>query len=122
MIVILGAAGKTGRALICELAERGHAVRALVRRPEQQEQALTDGAREAVMADLYDAPAITAALHGAQAAYHLSPNVNPQEEALGQLVIAAARDAGLPHLVYHSVLHPQTEDMPHHWHKLRVEE
>jgi hypothetical protein len=25
-------------------------------------------------------------------------------------------------LVYHSVLHPQTEQMPHHWHKLRVEE
>jgi uncharacterized protein YbjT (DUF2867 family) len=30
--------------------------------------------------------------------------------------------AGIRHLVYHSVLHPQTEAMPHHWHKLRVEE
>jgi hypothetical protein len=24
-------------------------------------------------------------------------------------------------LVYHSVLHPQIEAMPHHWNKLRVE-
>ena len=122
MIVVLGAAGKTGRAIIRELAERGHAVRALVRRPEQQEQVLAGGAHEAVVADLYDAPALTAALHGAHAAYHLSPNVNPQEVELGQLVIAAAQAVGLPHLVYHSVLHPQTEDMPHHWLKLRVEE
>jgi uncharacterized protein YbjT (DUF2867 family) len=26
------------------------------------------------------------------------------------------------HFAYHSVLHPQTETMPHHWQKLRVEE
>jgi uncharacterized protein YbjT (DUF2867 family) len=25
-------------------------------------------------------------------------------------------------IVYHSVLHPQVEAMPHHWHKMRVEE
>ncbi len=28
----------------------------------------------------------------------------------------------MPRLVYHSVLHPQIEAMPHHWNKLRVEE
>ena len=33
-----------------------------------------------------------------------------------------ARRAGLEHFVYHSVLHPQTEKMKHHWGKLRVEE
>ncbi|MEM8862047.1 MAG: NmrA family NAD(P)-binding protein, partial [Chloroflexota bacterium] len=26
------------------------------------------------------------------------------------------------HFVYHSVLHPQTQEMPHHWNKLNVEE
>jgi uncharacterized protein YbjT (DUF2867 family) len=28
----------------------------------------------------------------------------------------------VPRLVYHSVLHPQIEAMPHHWNKMRVEE
>jgi NAD(P)H dehydrogenase (quinone) len=30
--------------------------------------------------------------------------------------------AGVRRLVYHSVLHPQIEAMPHHWQKLRVED
>ena len=38
------------------------------------------------------------------------------------MVIAAARSAGVEHFVYHSVLHPQVEAMPHHWLKMRVEE
>jgi len=121
MIVVLGAAGKTGRAIIRALAARGQAVRALVRRPAQQAEVLAEGAGEAVVGDLHDANAVAAALHGAQAVYHLSPNVNPHEVPLGQIVIAAARAAGVAHVVYHSVLHPQTEDMPHHWRKLRVE-
>ncbi len=130
MIVVLGAAGKTGRAVIRALAARGQAVRALrgptvralVRRPAQQAEVLAEGAAEAVVADLHDANAVSAALKGARAVYHLSPNVNPHEEALGRSVIAAARAAGVAQVVYHSVLHPQTEDMPHHWRKLRVEE
>ncbi len=36
--------------------------------------------------------------------------------------MAAAQTVGVERLVYHSVLHPQTEAMPHHWRKLRVEE
>ena len=62
------------------------------------------------------------AARGVQAIYHICPNVSPDEVAIGQVVIAAARSAGIERLVYHSVLHPQTEAIPHHWHKLRVEE
>ena len=54
--------------------------------------------------------------------YHVCPNVSPDEIAIGRVSIAAARSAGVEHFVYHSVLHPQTEAMPHHWLKLRVEE
>lgn len=122
MIVVMGAAGKTGRAVIRALAARGQAVRGLVRRAEQQAEVLAGGAAEAVVGDLHDPAAVAAALAGAQAVYHLCPNVHPDEIAIGQTVIAAARAAGVRHFVYHSVLHPQTEDMPHHWRKLRVEE
>jgi NAD(P)H dehydrogenase (quinone) len=62
------------------------------------------------------------AAYGVRAVYHICPNVSPDEVAIGQAAIAAARSAGVEHFVYHSVLHPQTEAMPHHWQKLRVEE
>ncbi len=48
--------------------------------------------------------------------------MHPEEVTIGEVVIAAARSAGCEHFVYHSVLHPQTQAMPHHWRKLRVEE
>jgi uncharacterized protein YbjT (DUF2867 family) len=48
--------------------------------------------------------------------------MSPNEIEIGQLALDAARAAGVEHFVYHSVLHPQTEAMPHHWQKLRVEE
>jgi NAD(P)H dehydrogenase (quinone) len=38
------------------------------------------------------------------------------------VMITSGRKAGVEHFVYHSVLHPQTEKMKHHWAKLRVEE
>jgi len=57
-----------------------------------------------------------------RAVYHICPNVNPEEQRIGGLVIGAARAAGVEHFVFHSVLHPQIEAMPHHWHKMRVEE
>jgi uncharacterized protein YbjT (DUF2867 family) len=48
--------------------------------------------------------------------------MSPDEIVIGKLVIGEARNAGVEHFVYHSVLHPQTEKMNHHWQKLRVEE
>jgi uncharacterized protein YbjT (DUF2867 family) len=48
--------------------------------------------------------------------------MSPEEMILGNLVIHAVQKAGVEHIVYHSVLHPQTEKMPHHWQKMRVEE
>ncbi len=48
--------------------------------------------------------------------------MDPNEVSIAENAITAARSAGLQHFVYHSVLHPQIEDMPHHWLKMRVEE
>jgi len=62
------------------------------------------------------------AAQGTRAIYHICPNVHPEEVAIGQTAIAAACSAGVEHFVYHSVLHPQVEAMPHHWLKMRVEE
>src|SRR5688500_17619521 len=44
------------------------------------------------------------------------------EMAISKLVIGQARKVRVEQFVYHSVLHPQTEKMNHHWQKMRVEE
>jgi uncharacterized protein YbjT (DUF2867 family) len=122
MILITGAAGKTGRAIIRALTARGAAVRALVHRPEQVQVIEALEAQEVLVGDLRAPATVEGAAHGTQAVYHICPNVSPDEVAIGQVAIEAARSAGVEHFVFHSVLHPQTEGMPHHWQKLRVEE
>lgn len=110
----MGAAGKTGRAVVQALTTRRSGVRPLVRRPI--------GLPGEVAVDMTDGSSLRRALIGVNALYHLAPNVHPDEVAIGRLVIAASRDAGIRNFVFHSVLHPQIEAMPHHWAKLRVEE
>lgn len=122
MILVTGAAGKTGRAVIEALVARHAPVRAMVRRQTQVAALRALGAEQVVVGDLLDEHHRRNACDGAQSIYHICPNVHPEEVAIGEGMIAAARDAGVTHLVYHSVLYPQIEAMPHHWHKLRVEE
>lgn len=62
------------------------------------------------------------AVEGVRAIYLIAPNVSPDEAPIGEIAIAAARSAGVERFVFHSVLHPQIEAMPHHWQKARVEE
>ncbi|RME50518.1 MAG: NAD-dependent epimerase/dehydratase family protein [Caldilineae bacterium] len=122
MILVTGAAGKTGQAVIGALARRGAVVRAMVRRPAQAETVRRLGAQEVVVGDLRRPAEVAAAVQGVQAIYHICPNMAADEIAIAGGVIDAARRAGVRRLVYHSVLHPQVEAMPHHWHKMRVEE
>lgn len=122
MILVTGGAGKTGRAVIRALTAKGEAVRALVHCPEQVRSVEEMGAREVVVGDMRLQATMDQATQGIRAVYHICPNVSPDEVAIGQVAMAAARSAGVKHFVYHSVLHPQIEAMPHHWQKLRVEE
>jgi uncharacterized protein YbjT (DUF2867 family) len=62
------------------------------------------------------------AVDGSESVYHICPNVNPDEFQLGNSIVASAVSANVGHFVFHSVLHPQVESMPHHWMKMRVEE
>jgi uncharacterized protein YbjT (DUF2867 family) len=75
-----------------------------------------------VIGDMRASPTLVSAMEGIRAVYHIPPNVNPDEVVIGETVIEAALTARVEHFVFHSVLHPQVEAMPHHWLKLRVEE
>jgi len=122
MILVTSAAGKTGQAVIRALVARGVAVRAFVRSAAHRELLKTIGATDVVIGALDDDAALLRAMHETDAVYHICPNVSPHELAYADAVIAAAEAAEVPRLVYHSVLHPQVEAMPHHFAKMRVEE
>jgi uncharacterized protein YbjT (DUF2867 family) len=122
MILVTGAAGKTGTAVVKALAARGARVRALVRRAERATAVKALGAAEVVIRSFDDSGALARAAAGARAIYHICPNVSRDEIAFARNVVAAAQAQHVSRLVYHSVLHPQIEAMPHHWAKMRVEE
>ena len=122
MILITGAAGKTGRAIIRALLGAKVEVRALVHRNEYVDLVRNEGAKAVIVGDMADPILMQKAMGGVQAVYHICPNVSPHEVIFGRVAISKASQAGVDHFVYHSVLHPQIQQMPHHWLKLRVEE
>jgi NAD(P)H dehydrogenase (quinone) len=122
MILITGAGGKTGKAVLKALVARSASVRAFVRNPAHESALKMVGAREVVIGAMDDPQALARATDGVEAIYHICPNVSPHEMSFATALIAAATGSSVSRFVYHSVLHPQIEAMPHHWNKLRVEE
>lgn len=122
MVLVTGAAGKTGLAIMEALKMDNWDIRALVHREEQVNSAVNSGASEVIVGDMRDRELMREAMRGTRKIYHICPNVSPDELAIGVLALEVAREQGLDHFVYHSVLHPQIEKMPHHWLKMRVEE
>lgn len=121
MILVTGAGGKTGRNLV-KVLSRVESICAFVHREEQVSDLQSLGAEKVIVGDMRDETAIRSAMGGVSVIYHICPNMSPDEEVIGRLIIDEAHKAGVEHFVYHSVLHPQTEKMKHHWGKMRVEE
>ena len=121
MILITGAGGKTGRSLVQALS-KVESICAFVHHEEHLSVLKGSGAQKVIVGDMGDATAIRSGMRDVRAVYHICPNMSPDETVIGNLVISAARESGVEHFVYHSVLHPQVEKMTHHWQKMRVEE
>jgi NAD(P)H dehydrogenase (quinone) len=122
MILVTGAAGKTGKAVVRALAAKGASVRALARRAEHTAALKALGATEICLGSFEDSHALERAVAGVRAIYHICPNVSGDELRFARAVAAAACAQNVRRFVFHSVLHPQIEAMPHHWQKMRVEE
>jgi len=122
VILVTGSGGKSGLALIRALRVAGAPARALVHREASVEKARAAGADQTVVGDVEDQATLLASLSGVDAVYALFPNMAPDELGMAVRLIEAAQGQGISRLVYHSVLHPQTKAMPHHWQKLHVEE
>jgi uncharacterized protein YbjT (DUF2867 family) len=121
MILITGAGGKTGKAIVRSLSEIEN-ICSFVHREDQVSVMKSLGAERVAVGDMRDESAIRSAMEGVQRVYHICPNMHPAEVEIGRLMLAEAQKADVEDFVYHSVLHPQTEKMKHHWGKMRVEE
>ncbi len=100
-VLVTGATGNTGRALLDALVRRGAPVRAMVR-AEADGGKLPAGVPLAV-ADFGDPASIAAALEGAERAYLVTPSSERAEEQQRRFADLAAK-AGLRHLVVLSQL------------------
>jgi uncharacterized protein YbjT (DUF2867 family) len=121
VIVVTAAGGPTGTAVVRELRARGESVRAVVNRRGPRPE-LTGLGAEVVVAELTQPMAWSKVFAGADALYLIWPNFDPDEAEGAPALFAEARRAGLPRVVYHSVLRPQLRVMPHHAAKDRAEE
>ncbi len=121
VIVVTAAGGSTGAAVVRALRARGRAVRAVVGRRGPRPELTALGA-EVVVAELGRPMAWSTVLAGAEALYLIWPNFDPEEADGAPALFAEARRAGVPRVVYHSVLRPQLRVMPHHAAKDRAEE
>jgi uncharacterized protein YbjT (DUF2867 family) len=121
VIVVTAAGGPTGTAVVRAVRERGLPVRAVVAR--QGPRPVLEGlGAEVVRGELTQPQPWRDLLAGAEALYLVWPNFDPDEAEGARALFAEARRAGLPRLVYHSVLRPQARAMPHHAGKDRAEE
>lgn len=122
MILITGANGQTGHAIIKTLIKKGQKIRALVHKADQIPEIKSLGVIEVSVGDMMDQIVVNSAFTGISEAYHICSALNPNEVDIGRVIIEAARSSKINHFVYHSVLHSVLQEMPHHQKKLKVEE
>lgn len=125
-ILVTGATGNQGGAVVRALVNRGHAVRAFVRDADAAPaRALAAAGRELAVGDLTDRDAVERAMTGAASAFALTtPGEDPSSEVRqGLAIVAAAQRAGLPHLVLASVASAgAAPEIPHFASKARIEQ
>ncbi|RAI44368.1 SDR family oxidoreductase [Rhodoplanes roseus] len=121
MILVTGAAGKTGRHILRGLRALQRPVRALVHSDAARQQLEKLGVEETALGDMLHPPTLAGAMEGVNAVLHIGPAMHPKESVIGINVIDAARQSGVKRFVYSSVAHPQIEALVNHQAKLSVE-
>jgi NAD(P)H dehydrogenase (quinone) len=97
-ILVTGATGRTGGAVIAELLKAGYPVRALVRREDARAVALRARGVEIAVANIVDVERVMAAMRGIQRVYWLPP-YDPEMLSGAAVLATAAREARLEAIV-----------------------
>ena len=97
-ILVTGATGKTGRAVVNQLLAQGFPVRAVARTLDGRTDTLRRAGAEVAVADLYDPDQLLAAMRGTQRAYYMAP-FHPHALQSAVAFAVSAREAGLEAIV-----------------------
>ncbi len=104
MFVVIGASGHTGHVVAKKLLEDGQKVRVVGRSAERLQDHASKGA-EVFVADATDAPALTKALRGADAAYVLLPpnptsnDYRAYQDRVSDAIVAAVENSDIKRVV-----------------------
>jgi len=103
-ILVTGATGNVGRNVVDQLVQRGASVRALVRNPAKADSVahLAAGV-DVVQGDLLDVDSLRSAFQGVSTLFLLNAVV-PDEFTQALVALNLAREAGVQHVVYLSVI------------------
>ncbi|SHN42532.1 Uncharacterized conserved protein YbjT, contains NAD(P)-binding and DUF2867 domains [Duganella sacchari] len=117
-ILVTGANGNIGRNVINQLIQRGANVRALVRDPAKAD---FPASVSVVQGDLLDPDSLRSAFHGVSTLFLLNAVV-PDEFTQALIALNVAKEAGVKHVVYLSVIHSDRYvNVPHFAGKFGVE-
>ena len=128
LFAVIGASGRQGGATARALLDLGAGVRALVRNPgAQAARALVDRGAEVIQADIEDPASLREAFTGVDGLFAMTTFTGPKgtkgEVEHGMRIADAAREVGVPHVVYSSVGGAErATGIPHFESKRRVEE
>src|SRR5260370_18937299 len=107
LVLVTGATGKQGGAVVEALLTRGHQVRALTRNPASPAALrLREQGVEIAVGDFTDHDSLVRAVRGADAVYAMSTPYeqgSEKEIAQGMTITDAAKAAGVGHFIYSSV-------------------
>jgi len=122
-VLVTGGTGTLGRAVVASLRARGQAVRVLSRRPVGFGSPGVEGV-DWVTGDLRSGAGLDRAVAGAPVIVHCATDVRrPRRDVVGtRNLLAAARGAGTPHLVYVSIVGVDRVPLPYYRIKLQVEQ
>ena len=119
LILVTGATGKTGSAVVRQLLARGYPVRATVRKRDARADRLEALGAHVVVADFHDLRSMRDAMEGVERVYFVYP---PQHDRLIEattIAATAAQEAGVEGFVNMSQISAREEaDSPlarHHW-------
>ena len=122
LILVTGAAGKTGQKVVSALASHNADIRAFVRREEAGEAMKSLGAAEVFVGDFFERGSLEAAIDGCAQVIHICPPMNPREADLARLITDLCKAGGVERLILYSALHPLLRGVRHHALKLDAEQ
>ncbi len=119
LILVTGATGKTGSAVVRQLLDLGYPVRVTVRKQDERADELESLGAEVVVADFHDLRSMRGAMEGVGRVYFVYPPQGARLIEATTIAAAAARDAGVRGFVNMSQISAREDsDSPlarHHW-------